>query len=87
MFSNDLIFLCKHLHAHTLAFMNLRLSASNSLRGDVRGVGAWAENSSQPGQPGVPPSLHLSDHLSPCGLWVPHSPILHVQAGIPNANQ
>lgn len=37
MFSNDLIFLCKHLHAHTLAFMNLRLSASNSLRGDVKG--------------------------------------------------
>lgn len=39
VFSSDLSFLCKHIHAHTLAFMNLRLSASSSLRGAVGGGG------------------------------------------------
>lgn len=31
VFSSDLTFLCKHVHAHTLSLMNLRSSASNSL--------------------------------------------------------
>lgn len=47
-FSSDLTFLCKHIHAHTLVFMNMRSSASNSL-GWVLGV--QAEDHKEPATP------------------------------------
>lgn len=62
-FSSDLTFLCKHIHAHTLVFMNMRPSASNSL-GWVLGV--QAEDRKQP----ATPYPHPPGRSGPWGLWL-----------------
>lgn len=63
VFSSDLTFLCKHIHAHTLVFMNMRSSASNSL-GWVLGV--QAEDHKEP----ATPYPHLPGRSGPWGLWL-----------------
>lgn len=86
VFSSALTFLCKHIHAHTLAFMNLRSSASNSPREDVGVRGLRIAVSSRPGLSRAHPHLRLLEHLRPHRLQVYHSPHLaalglpHVQA-------